>query len=263
MNTLEAVTLDSSAPHVGPWRIVTNDVRSEFVDNRPPEISPEIAPASYFRWKPLASRAFACVLAIPGIPIIGILMVLVRLTSRGPAIYSQLRVGKDNRTFRMFKLRSMRFDAEENSGPVWSQENDPRVTPIGRFLRDHHLDELPQLINVIRGEMDLFGPRPERPEFTTVLTAEIPTYRDRVKVLPGITGLAQINLPPDSDLESVRRKLDLDLEYIERANFWLDAKMFFATFLRLMGVPREWVMHIAKPERIRKLRRRSEHAVRN
>jgi lipopolysaccharide/colanic/teichoic acid biosynthesis glycosyltransferase len=192
---------------------------------------------------------FACILAIPGLPIIGLLMVLVRLTSRGPAIYSQVRVGKDNKPYTMYKLRSMRIDAEDNSGPVWSQEDDPRVTPIGRFLRDRHLDELPQLINVIRGEMDLFGPRPERPEFTAVLTSEIPVYADRVKVLPGITGLAQINLPPDSDLESVRNKLNLDLEYIEEATFWLDARMFFATFLRLMGIPGESVMRIAKLKR--------------
>lgn len=188
-------------------------------------------------------------LAIPGLPIIGILMLLVRLTSRGPAIYSQIRVGKNNKTYTMYKLRSMRIDAEDNSGPVWSQEDDPRVTPIGRFLRERHLDELPQLINVIRGEMDLFGPRPERPEFTAVLTTEIPAYADRVQVLPGITGLAQINLPPDSDLESVRNKLNLDLEYLEQATFWLDARMFFATFLRLLGIPGESVMRIAKLKR--------------
>lgn len=237
--------MNSFAPHVSPWRIATKVVASEFPDDRPLEITP----APYFRWKPYASRFVACILAIAGIPIIGILMVLVRLTSRGPAIYSQERVGKDNRTYTMYKLRSMRIDAEDNSGPVWSQESDPRVTSIGRFLRDRHLDELPQLINVIRGEMDLFGPRPERPEFTAVLTAEIPAYADRVKVLPGITGLAQINLPPDSDLESVRNKLNLDLEYIEQATVWLDTRMFLATFLRLLGLPGERVMRIAKLKR--------------
>lgn len=183
-------------------------------------------------------------LLLPGAPLIGLLMVVVRLSSRGPAIYSQTRVGKDGRVFVMYKLRSMRVDAESESGPAWSSGDDPRVTRLGRLLRAHHLDELPQLINVVRGDMDLFGPRPERPEFTDVLSGHIPNYVDRLMVLPGITGLAQINLPPDTDLESVRRKLSLDLEYVETATLSLDFRMFLATLLRLVGIPNETVMRL-------------------
>ena len=236
-------TLNSSAPHVTPWRITTKDDPANIKGSN------EISPAPYFRWKPHVARLMACLLAIPGLPLIGLLMLLVRLTSKGPAIYTQERVGRDGNNFTMYKLRSMRTDAEDDLGPVWCKKDDPRITPVGRFLRDRHLDELPQLINVLQGNMDLFGPRPERPEFTDVLEAEIPGYVDRLKVLPGITGLAQINLPPDSDLESVRNKLDLDLEYVTGANFWLDARMFLATFLRLLGIPGENVMRIARLKR--------------
>ena len=138
----------------------------------------------------------------------------------------------------MYKIRSMVLDAEEGTGPVWTQgKNDPRITRIGWLLRKSHLDELPQLLNVVRGEMSLFGPRPERPELVHVLAASIPDYWDRLAVLPGITGLAQINLPPDSDLESVRRKLKLDLEYIRTANFLMEFRMFFWTGLRLLAIP--------------------------
>ena len=117
-------------------------------------------------------------ITIAGLPIIGVLMVLVRLTSRGPAIYSQVRVGKDNKPYTMYKLRSMRIDAEETSGPVWSQENDPRVTPIGRILRDRHLDELPQLINVIRGEMSAVYAK-----YRLLLTPPTPRIRGSVIVV--------------------------------------------------------------------------------
>lgn len=202
----------------------------------------DVEPARAFAWKPWVARAIALVLFVPSLPLLCVLMALVKLTSKGPAIYSQERVGKDGAVFTMYKLRSMTQDAETGTGAVWSQEGDPRVTPIGRFLRDHHLDEFPQLINVIRGEMDLFGPRPERPEFTDILATQVPGYMQRLKVLPGITGLAQINLPPDSDIESVRRKLSLDLEYIRTCSFGLDGLMFVATFLRLLGVPGESVM---------------------
>ena len=131
-------------------------------------------------------------------------MLLVRLTSRGPGIYKQARVGKDGRKFMMYKIRTMRQDAEAASGPMWTQAHDPRVTFLGRVLRKLHLDELPQLFNVLKGEMSLVGPRPERPEFVRVLAEAIPGYRNRLAVRPGVTGLAQVNLPPDTDIASVR-----------------------------------------------------------
>jgi lipopolysaccharide/colanic/teichoic acid biosynthesis glycosyltransferase len=188
-------------------------------------------------WKVTLDKVLAALLLIPGLPLLGVLIVLVRLTSRGPGIYSQLRVGKGGRHFTMYKLRSMRIDAEAGTGPVWScHGSDPRVTRIGYWLRKLHLDELPQLFNVLRGEMSLVGPRPERPEFVKVLADQIPCYLDRLGVLPGVTGLAQINLPPDSDLDSVKRKLMLDREYIQQARLSLDLRIIFCTALRVLGL---------------------------
>jgi hypothetical protein len=149
----------------------------------------------------------------------------------------------------MYKIRTMYEDAESRFGPEWTQKNDPRITPIGRWLRKLHLDEFPQLWNVLLGEMNLIGPRPERPEFTRVLAKEIPNYLDRLLVAPGITGLAQINLPPDMDLNSVRRKLVLDLEYIQHANPLLDLRMFTSTLLRLLFIKGDFAMKMMGLER--------------
>jgi lipopolysaccharide/colanic/teichoic acid biosynthesis glycosyltransferase len=192
-----------------------------------------VQPSGYFRWQAVRCRLAALVLMVPASPLIALLVVLVRLTSRGPGIYRQTRVGLDGKPFVMYKLRTMRLDAEVATGPVWTQTRDPRITPVGNLLRRLHLDEFPQLFNVLKGEMALIGPRPERPEFTQMLARSIPGYLDRLAVRPGITGLAQINLPPDTDLESVRRKLVLDLEYVEGASLNLDVRIFMATFLRL------------------------------
>jgi lipopolysaccharide/colanic/teichoic acid biosynthesis glycosyltransferase len=200
-----------------------------------------IAPAPYFRWKGTIDRVAAAVLLLPGLPLIALLVALVRLTSKGPGIYRQARVGKDGRRFMMYKIRTMRQDAEAGTGPVWTQQQDPRVTAVGRFLRKLHLDELPQLINVLKGEMSLVGPRPERPEFVRVLAEAVPGYRNRLAVRPGITGLAQINLPPDSDLVSVQRKVLLDCEYVEHGGLWLDTRLMICTFLRLFKVPEDWL----------------------
>lgn len=188
-------------------------------------------------WKTILDRIAAFFLLVPGFPLIAILIILVRLTSRGPGIYRQLRVGMSGRQFMMYKLRSMRIDAESGTGPVWSTLGaDSRVTPLGYWLRKLHLDELPQLFNVLRGEMALVGPRPERPEFVSILAEKIPGYLDRLQTLPGITGLAQVNLPPDTDLDSVRRKLVLDREYILTSGFWLDQRILMCTFFRVLGL---------------------------
>jgi lipopolysaccharide/colanic/teichoic acid biosynthesis glycosyltransferase len=161
----------------------------------------------------------------------------VRATSKGPGIYQQTRVGKGGRIFTMYKVRSMRCDAEGKTGPTWAGVvRDPRVTPLGYWLRLLHLDELPQLFNVLRGEMSLVGPRPERPEFVSILAEQVPGYLDRLSVAPGITGLAQINLPPDTDLDSVRRKLVLDCEYIKTAGILLDVRILLCTALRMFGL---------------------------
>ena len=191
---------------------------------------------AYLCRKVVVGRAIALVLLLVGSPVILLTMLAVRLTSRGPAIFCQTRVGLNGRIFTMYKIRTMRADAEAATGPVWSQKNDPRVTRLGRLVRKLHLDEFPQLINVIKGEMGLIGPRPERPEFTQRLSVAIPRYLDRLVVPPGITGLAQINLPPDSDLGSVQRKLALDLRYVQEARLSLDLRILACTFLRLFGI---------------------------
>lgn len=199
----------------------------------PRGVAPAVAQA---RYRLALQRALALVLLVPALPLMAVTIAIVRVTSRGPGIYRQTRVGFGGRNFVMRKIRTMRVDAEARSGPVWAQLSDPRVTPVGRLIRTLHLDELPQLFNVLRGEMDLVGPRPERPEFTQWLGSEIPGYLNRLSVRPGITGLAQINLPPDTDLDSVRRKLALDLEYIHTRTLWLDARIVACTALRLFGV---------------------------
>lgn len=168
-------------------------------------------------------------------PVIAVAAVLVKLTSHGPAFYLQTRVGKDGRQFTLYKLRTMVDDAEALTGPVWADDGDPRVTPLGRFLRDTHVDELPQFVNVLLGHMSLVGPRPERPEIAAKLQWHFEQYTDRQSIHPGIAGLAQLRLPPDSTLESVRRKLLYDLYYVQFADPWLDTRIFLVTCFRLVG----------------------------
>jgi lipopolysaccharide/colanic/teichoic acid biosynthesis glycosyltransferase len=152
-------------------------------------------------------------------------------------------VGKQGVAFTIYKIRTMRIDAEPaGSKPVWAQAKDPRSTPIGAWLRDMHLDELPQLLNVLKGEMSLVGPRPERPEFVVVLKQQIPEYETRLAVRPGITGLAQLNLPPDSDLDSVRKKLQMDRAYIHELSLWLDVRLLVCTFISLLGWRKEVIV---------------------
>lgn len=166
-------------------------------------------------------------------PFIGLLALLVKSSSAGPAFYSQVRQGRNGVPFRIYKLRSMTHNCEAATGAVWSTGTaDPRVTRLGRLLRDTHLDELPQLWNVIKGEMCLIGPRPERPEIASKLERALPSYRSRLLVKPGVTGLAQVQLPPDTDLESVRRKLAYDLHYVREVSALMDARILFATFFQ-------------------------------
>src|SRR4051794_11192947 len=144
------------------------------------------------RIKPTLDLVMALVLLILTAPIMIAAMLLVRLSSRGPAIYSQRRLGLGGKVFTIFKIRTMYQDSEQHSGATWCLPGDPRVTPLGRALRFTHLDELPQLVNVLLGEMSLVGPRPERPEFLPKLERAFPDYRRRLAVRPGLTGLAQV-----------------------------------------------------------------------
>jgi lipopolysaccharide/colanic/teichoic acid biosynthesis glycosyltransferase len=169
------------------------------------------------------------ILLIVTIPIMLVAAVLIKLSSRGPIFYCQVRLGKDGRPYTLYKLRTMVDKAEALTGPVWSTKDDARVTPLGKVLRKTHIDEFPQLWNVMCGQMSLIGPRPERPEFVAKLDWEIPCYRERLNVRPGITGLAQIRLPPDTDIESVRRKIVYDVYYVKNVSPWLDLRVLFVT----------------------------------
>jgi len=192
---------------------------------------------TYLRAKAIVECVIAALLLIPGIPLMLLGALAIKLSSRGPAFYSQVRVGRQGRLFTIYKIRSMIHNCESLTGPRWSAPGDPRITGIGRLLRKTHLDELPQLFNVLRGEMALIGPRPERPEFVDDLELEFPTYRDRLLVRPGVTGLAQVQLPADTGLVSVRRKLTYDLYYIRNLSWWLEARVLLATAFKAAGVP--------------------------
>ena len=196
-----------------------------------------IRAGDWSRVKVVLDFVLAAVLLVVLCPVILLLMLLVRLTSTGPAIFRQQRVGIFGRVFTMYKLRTMRIDAEFRTGAVWASEHDPRCTRLGRWMRHLHLDELPQLVNVLRGQMALVGPRPERPEFVLTLAEEIPGYLDRHCVRPGITGLAQILLPPDQDTTDVERKLAVDLYYVRTSGVGMDLRIVFFTGLRLLRIP--------------------------
>ena len=169
-----------------------------------------------------------------GGPLMLALGAIVKLTSKGPIFYAQERLGLNGKPFTMYKLRTMRTDAEA-AGPKWCSQNDPRVTRFGRLLRCTHLDELPQLINVLRGDMTLVGPRPERPCFVENLKKSIPMYEHRLAVKPGITGLAQVSHGSDQTLEDVQVKLGYDLDYIRRAGLWLDLQILALTAVKVVA----------------------------
>jgi lipopolysaccharide/colanic/teichoic acid biosynthesis glycosyltransferase len=180
---------------------------------------------------------FALLLLLATAPVVLLALLLVKLTSRGPVLYCQTRLGRGGRPFTIFKIRTMGHNCEHATGPRWATAGDPRVTPIGRILRRTHVDELPQLWNVLRGDMSLVGPRPERPEFVPHLEEAIPHYRERLLVRPGMTGLAQVQLPPDTDLASVRRKLAHDLYYVQNLSLWLDVQIVLSTLCYLARIP--------------------------
>lgn len=179
--------------------------------------------------KRVVDYAFAAVLAVVTLPLLAALAAIVRVTSRGPAFYTQTRVGKDGRLFKIIKLRTMYADAESRTGPVWAKQNDPRVTPFGVFLRDTHLDEIPQLFNVLKGDMSLVGPRPERPHFVDDFNRTIPHYAVRLRVRPGITGLAQVRHKYDETFDDVKRKLAYDLLYMAKMCFMVDIQILLLT----------------------------------
>jgi lipopolysaccharide/colanic/teichoic acid biosynthesis glycosyltransferase len=187
--------------------------------------------------KAISEFVLAALLLVITAPIVAIAALLVKLTSRGPAFYTQIRLGLNGKPYTIYKLRTMAHNCEKLSGPQWSSSGDARITAVGRLLRRSHLDELPQLWNVLRGDMSLIGPRPERPEFVPQLERALPHYRARLNVRPGVTGLAQVQLPPDTDLGSVRRKLAYDLYYVRQMSPLMDLQILVCTGLKVLGVP--------------------------
>ena len=191
----------------------------------------------YDRVKAMLDLGVASVLLVLASPIILLCLLAVRLGSKGSPLYSQKRLGSCGRIITIYKIRTMYEDCERHFGPMWSGPGDPRVTPLGRILRATHLDELPQLLNVVRGEMSLIGPRPERPEIVAQLERCFPAYRDRLRVPPGLSGLAQILQGPDTSLHGVQTKLRYDIYYLDNHGFWLDLRIALATLLYLLRVP--------------------------
>lgn len=163
-------------------------------------------------------------------PLLLITSILIKLTSKGPIFYSQVRVGKNGKHFEIYKFRTMKVDAEKGTGPVWASKNDNRLTPIGGILRKARIDEIPQFVNVLRGDMSLVGPRPERPMFVEQLKNQISGYEKRLDVKPGITGLAQVWHNYDETIEDVRKKIKYDVLYIRKACFWTDVRILLRTF---------------------------------
>ena len=191
------------------------------------------ADSAYQRLYNIIKRLIDLISALPGMAVLLLALPWValanRLSSPGPLFYRQARVGKGGKTFDVFKFRSMAPDAEATTGAVWAAANDSRITTVGRFLRKTRLDELPQFLNILRGEMSLIGPRPERPEFVDKLADEIPFYRARHAVRPGLTGWAQVQYRYGSTQDDARIKLEYDLYYVKHASFLLDLRIALQT----------------------------------
>lgn len=180
---------------------------------------------------------FAIILSFLLLPLLVFIGILVKTTSRGPIIYKQVRVGKNNKTFVLYKFRSQKTDSEKN-GPKWTEEGDASITAVGSILRKSHLDELPQLWNIIKGDLSFVGPRPERPEFTKVLAEKIPYYEIRHIIKPGVTGWAQINYSYGASIEDSYEKLQYDIYYVKNRSLALDLAIILKTAKSLIANPK-------------------------
>ena len=221
--------------------VITESLPREPRGTFKPRVAPPVltAPNWYDPSKVALDFCFAFLLLVFTAPLVLLAMILIRLTSPGPAMYTQTRLGRFGIPFTIYKLRTMTHDCESLTGAQWSKPGDRRVTKLGHWLRKTHIDELPQLWNVLRGDMSLIGPRPERPEFLPQLEQAIAFYRQRLQVRPGITGFAQIQLPPDSDFDSVRIKLAYDLHYLCNRSLLFDATIYLGTLFKLVGMTYE------------------------
>ena len=219
--------------------------------------------------KQIFKRCFDLIGSLIGLMLTALLFVivplLIKLDSRGNIMYQQLRIGKNHRKrerrtislsveverrtmirrntdclgkpFKVYKFRTMKQDAEKKTGAVWEIENDPRITRLGKILRPYHLDEIPQFINILKGDMSLVGPRPERPEFTCQLNVTIPQYNQRFDSKPGLTGSAQINCGYDRSIDDVNNKLKYDLQYIKNKGIKTDCQIIWGTIIKIISKP--------------------------
>ena len=195
------------------------------------DIMPELMPEWEKKLKRLSDILISLLILIVTLPINILVALLIKLDSPGPIFFKQERSGMGNKNFNIYKFRSMYKDAEKHTGPVWSQKDDPRVTHLGKIIRKLRIDEVPQMFNVLKGEMSLVGPRPERPYFVDQLSEQIPYYKRRLKVRPGITGWAQVKHKYDESIEDVKVKLRYDLFYIENMSLRMDIKILARTIL--------------------------------
>lgn len=219
------------------YRLLVGEVKPTRIPGHPlVDVRPELLSAVERTLKRITDLVLGTLMLIVSAPIWILLFAIIPLDSRGPIFYSQTRVGVNGRTFRLLKFRSMVQDAEQLTGPVLTQQDDPRVTRIGRFIRRTRLDELPQLLNVLAGQMSLVGPRPERTEFVERFVKEIPLYERRLNVKPGLTGWSQVHLRYDSTADQTAIKLQHDFFYIENMSLPLDLRILFMTlFVILRG----------------------------
>lgn len=200
------------------------------------DIMPQLMPEWEKKLKRVIDIFVSLIILTITSPVILISSIAIKLDSEGPVMFKQDRCGQNGKIFKIYKFRSMKKDAEKTTGPVWSQKDDPRITRVGKIIRKVRIDEIPQFINVLKGEMSIVGPRPERPYFVEMLSHEIPYYQRRLKVRPGITGWAQVKHKYDETIEDVKTKLRYDLFYIENMSLRMDFKILFRTvFVVLFG----------------------------
>ncbi len=219
------------------YEIISGQARTSQIYGFPLiDIMPELMP----EWEKSMKRGLdiimSLLLLIFSLPVTLVTAIAIKLESRGPVFYKQERMGLNGKIFKIYKFRSMVQDAEVKSGPVWSTKGDPRITKVGKFIRRVRIDEIPQIINILKGEMSFVGPRPERPFFVEKLSQEIPLYKRRLKVRPGVTGWAQVKHKYDESIDDVKVKLRYDLFYIENISLRMDFKIIFRTvFVVLFG----------------------------
>jgi len=217
------------------YETVTGKVPIESIQEGWLLFSPGFCVSRFIRaYKRLASITLSTIGMLISLPILPFIIVAIKVTSPGPVLYRQRRVGRDGVVFYCHKFRTMRADAEADTGPTWATDDDPRITPVGRFMRKTRMDEIPQLWNVLTGDMSLIGPRPERPEFVGWLGREIPYYHLRHAVRPGVTGWAQVRYEYGRSVEDAKEKLRYDLFYIKNMSPGLDFLIFFHTIKTIL-----------------------------